>query len=176
MASPEPLMAHRKRPVQPERDRNDFAGTLTVDLMRAPSPGGPTPYYQTLPHDPIAAQKRNEARRTPQHGPKGLHTIAVGKRPLPNTHDVCVCVCVCERERECLSLSHTRRYKHTHTNANTQTNTYTYFPFVSASLSLSYSHTLSLSFSRSCDSHNVYIDTYTDYSFDHVRPEHRAGA
>jgi len=95
MGSPEPLMAHRKRPVQPERDRNDFAGTLTVDLMRAPSPGGPTLYCQTLPHDPIAAQKRNEARRTPQHGPKGLHTIAVGTRPLPNTHDVCVCVCVC---------------------------------------------------------------------------------
>jgi len=60
----------------------------------------------------------------------------------------------------------------------TNTLAHTYFPFLSASLSFSYTHTLSLSlsFSRSCDSHDVYIDTYTDYSFDHVRPEHRAGA
>lgn len=78
-------MAHRQRPVQPVLDRNDFKGNLNDDLMRAPS--GVVASLHKMQHDPTSAL-RQTARRTPQHGPKGLHSISAGTNPLPRTHDM----------------------------------------------------------------------------------------
>ena len=83
IGSPEPLMAHQGRPKQTAFMRNDHAGTMAMkETMNAISA------YAGHAGGDSSPSRRLAARKTPLHGPKGLHNLANGSKELPKSNDI----------------------------------------------------------------------------------------
>ena len=70
-------------PSAPRKPPNDMSSSLGEIFVWEGSDGG-----GGLRPSSVSAADRLEARRTPLRGPKGLHSIALGKKPLPKSHDI----------------------------------------------------------------------------------------
>jgi hypothetical protein len=86
IGSPEPLMAHQRRPKQTAFMRNDHEGTTamkeTMNFFTANAG------QVTRAGGDYSPSRMLAARKTPLNGPKGLHNLANGSIGLPKSNDI----------------------------------------------------------------------------------------